>query len=88
MVHYRTTQGGTTAKPATLSGTVPAYLKVARAGNVFTAYTSPDGATWNLVPNSTVTIAAMAGSVLEGLADTSHNNGVLCTVTMDTVQPT
>ena len=31
------------------------------------------------------TIAAMSGTVLEGLAATSHNTSALCTVTMDSV---
>jgi hypothetical protein len=71
-----------------VAGTVPKFLEVTRSGTTFSAYTSPDGVTWTLMPKSTVTIGAMAGSLLEGLAVTSHNSTTLCTVTMDTVQAT
>ena len=66
------------------SGTTPAYLKVARAGNTFTAYTSADGVKWVLIAGSTVTMS-LPSTVLEGLAVTSHHSGVLSTVTMESV---
>jgi hypothetical protein len=69
-----------------VSGTVPAYLRVERSGTTFTAYTSADGATWTLVPGSTVTLN-VSGPMLQGLAVSSHNSTALCTVTMDAVQP-
>jgi outer membrane protein assembly factor BamB len=84
-VQVRATQGGTTVKRATATGTVPAYLKITRTGTSFSAYTSTDGSTWTLIPNSTVTVASLTGSLLEGLAVTSHNAGALSTVTIDTV---
>jgi hypothetical protein len=83
-VQYRAGQGATTNKVATTTGTVPIYVKVTRAGTTFRAYTSPDGVTWTLVPGSTVTLS-MTGTLLEGLALTSHHAGTLCTVNMDTV---
>jgi hypothetical protein len=64
---------------------VPIYVKVTRTGTAFSAYTSPDGVTWTLVPGSTVTLS-MTGTLLEGLAVTSHNVGTLCTVNIDGVQ--
>jgi hypothetical protein len=85
-VQYRSAQGGTTNRIATVSGTVPAYLQVRRSGTTFTAYTSTDGSTWTLLAGSTVTIA-ISGPMLEGLAVTSHNTTALCTVTMDLVVP-
>jgi outer membrane protein assembly factor BamB len=84
-VQVRATQGGTTNKVATATGTVPIYLKITRTGSSFGAFTSGDGATWTLIPNSTVTVASLTGSLLEGLAVTSHNAGALCTVQIDTV---
>ncbi|MBV9615347.1 MAG: hypothetical protein JO031_07825, partial [Ktedonobacteraceae bacterium] len=70
---------------AIFSGTVPAYLKVARSGNTYTAYTSSDGVTWAAVAGSGVTITGMNGSALAGLAFTSHNAAVLGTATFDNV---
>ena len=83
-VQERSTQGGTTTKLANPSGTTPAYLKVARAGNTFTAYTSADGVNWALIAGSTFTMN-LPSTMLEGLAVTSHNTGALSTVTMDSV---
>ena len=83
-VQYRRTQAGTTAKVAIASGTVPTYLEVSRSGGTFSAYVSPDGVTWTLIAGSTVTLN-ITGSMLEGLAVTSHHTGAMCTVTMDTV---
>jgi hypothetical protein len=84
-VQYRASQGATTQKKATTTGTVPIYVKVTRAGTTFSAYTSPDGVTWTLVPGSTVTLS-ITTTLLEGLAVTSHHGGTLCTVNMDGVQ--
>ncbi len=83
-VQERSAQGGTTTKLANPSGTVPAYLRVSRAGNTFSAYTSSDGVTWTLVSNSSFTMT-MPGSLLAGIAMTSHSSGVLGTVTVDSV---
>jgi hypothetical protein len=82
-VQIRKTQGGSTSKLANPTGTVPAYLKITRSGSTFTAYTSADGVTWTLIPGSTATLSL--GSSLAGLAVTSHKNGTLGTVTIDTV---
>src|SRR5258707_1374677 len=84
VVQSRNAQGGTTAQPVKLTGTVPAYLMVARSGSTYTTYTSSDGTTWTLLAGSSVTLN-MSGSVLAGLAVTSHNASVLGTVTFDTV---
>ncbi len=83
-VHVRTTQGGGTSTIANPAGTVPVYLKVSWSGQTFSSYTSSDGANWTLIPGSTATVN-LGSSFLGGLAVTSHNAGVLSTVTMDTV---
>ncbi len=83
-VQLRKTQGGSTSKLANPTGTVPAYLKITRSGSTFTAYTSADGVTWTLIPGSTATLS-LGSSLLAGLAVTSHKDGTLGTVTMDTV---
>ncbi len=83
-VQVRSVQGGTTSKIANPAGTVPQYLEVTRTGSTFSAYTSPDGVTWTLIPGSTATVSLPA-SVLAGLAVTSHNTANTSTVTMNSV---
>jgi hypothetical protein len=84
-VQVRTTDGGTTTKLANPAGTVPAYLEVARSGNTFSAYTSPNGVTWTLIAGSTYTFNPGI-TLLAGLAVTSHNAGTAGTATFDQVQ--
>jgi hypothetical protein len=84
VAQYRTAQGVTSSN-ATTTGAAPVYLGVARNGTTFTAYTSPDGATWTAIPNSSVVLANLTGTLLAGLAVTSHNTSQLSTVTFDTV---
>lgn len=83
-VQYRSAQGAVAAQSANIPGTVPTYVKVSRTGSSFSAYTSADGANWTLVTGSTVTIN-MSGTVLEGVASTSHNTTASCTSTVDSV---
>src|SRR5258708_23497331 len=61
VVQYRNAQAGTTAQPVKITGTVPAYLMVARTGSTYTTYTSSDGTTWTPVAVSSVTLN-MSGS--------------------------
>lgn len=65
----------TTAQTAT--GTTPKWLRVTRAGNVFTSYTSDNGSTWT--PLGTPRTIAMANTIYVGMAVTSHANGTLAT---------
>ena len=82
-VQWRKTQAASTSQ-ALATGTVPAYLQVARSGNTFTAYTSPDGVTWTAIPGSSVTFT-MPTTVLAGLAVNSHTSTKLSTATFDSV---
>ena len=84
VIQYRSVAGGTTQQ-IKLPGAAPTYLKVARVGTAFTAYTSTDGVTWTALAGPTVTLANLTGPLLAGLAVTSHNNKKLCTVTFDSV---
>lgn len=86
-VQYRKTQGAYTGQATTLAGTVPLLLQVARSGNAFTAYTSTNGTTWTMIPNSTVTIGT-GGAFLAGMAVTAHNASALGSATFDTVSLT
>jgi outer membrane protein assembly factor BamB len=82
-VQWRSALAATTTQ-VLAAGSPVVYLKVARSGGSYSAYTSSDGATWTLVPGSTVNLG-LTGTVLAGLADTSHNWGVLSSATFDTV---
>ncbi|MDB5105867.1 MAG: domain containing protein [Fibrobacteres bacterium] len=62
------------------AGASPSWVKLVRAGNLFTAYGSADGVTWNLVGSATM---AMGTEVLVGLAVTSHHNGTPNTSSFD-----
>src|SRR6266480_42933 len=85
VVQYRATQGAYAQQISAVSGTTPTYLKVARSGSTYTAYTSSNGTNWTPVVGSSVTLS-MSSSALAGLAVTSHNSSALSTVTFDTVK--
>ena len=82
-IQWRSALAGTSSQ-VLASGTAPVYLMVARSGGTYSSYTSPDGAAWTLVTGSTVNVG-LTGTVLAGLADTSHSWGVLSTATFDSV---
>jgi hypothetical protein len=63
----------------------PAWVKIVRAGNVFTASVSPDGTTWTQVGSATVPIGATA---LVGLASTSGVYGTTASATFTNVAVT
>ncbi len=86
-VEYRGTAGGTTVGIANPGGAPPVYLKVARAGATYTAYTSADGVTWSAVAGSSVTMAT-TGALLAGLAVSADDGGRISTGTFDTVTVT
>ncbi len=73
VVQYRSTAGASAIQATTVNGAVPVFLKVSRTGSSFSAYTSADGAHWVVLQNSTVTINALNGPALAGLAVTAHN---------------
>lgn len=86
-VQWRSVQAGTTSQATTL-GTVPVYVKIVRSGTTYSAYTSPDGGTWTLVPGSTQTLASLTGGLLDGFAVTSHNTGQYSTAGYNSVVAT
>ena len=68
------TGGSTTGFANTIGLSVPYWLRLERAGNLFTAYQSPNGTTWTPLGTATIT---MADSVKMGLAVCSVNDGTL-----------
>ncbi len=80
----RATTGGSAATVAgPVTGAVPYWVRVTRAGNVFTAYSSPDGTTW--AQAGAAQTITMAANVYIGLPVCSHNTTTLSTVTFDNV---
>jgi len=66
---YRRTSGGITANVAA-AGVAPQWVRLTRAGNIFTAAISSDGAAWTPAGQATI---AMSSTVRIGLAVTSHS---------------
>ncbi|MGZ3714980.1 MAG: hypothetical protein ACXVA4_06145, partial [Ktedonobacterales bacterium] len=66
-------------------GAVPAYLRVGRSSTLFIAYTSTDGVTWTVVAGSIIMLPSLRGTILQGMAVTSHRASAICTVTFDSV---
>ncbi len=84
VVQWRNSQGVTTSQSTKVAATLPVYLKITRSGTMFTAFSSSDGATWTAVPGSSAS-PGVAGTMLAGLAATSHNTSALSTATFDNV---
>jgi len=83
-VQYRPRQGGNAADLMIVPGRPPVYLRVARSGGQFSAYTSADGSSWTEVPGSRISFAVPA-QLMGGLAVTSHNPAKLSTASFDSV---
>ena len=83
-VQYRALPGGNAADLMIVPGRPPVYLRVARSGNEFSAYTSADGSSWTEVPGSRI-VLHLPARLLGGLAVTSHNSGQRSTASFDSV---
>jgi hypothetical protein len=83
--HYRSTAGTAAAQSGTADEVTraPHWIRLRRAGNVFTAFASADGQTWRQ-QGSSITIA-MGASAYVGLALSSHLNAALATATFSNV---
>ena len=78
----RKSNSGVTTHTAGGAGTAPRWVKLTRAGNVISAYSSLDGGSWTLVGSDTF---AMPADVLVGLASTAHDVSAIATATFDNV---
>ena len=67
----RVSTGGQSTHTAGAFATAPYWVRLVRAGQLFTSYVSADGASWQLVGSETITMAA---AVQVGLAVTSHDS--------------
>ena len=79
---YRLSDGGG-CNNNTTGGAAPYWLKLVHAGNVFTGYCSPNGASWTLM--GSVTLTNVTTTALIGLAVTSHKSSSFCAATFDNV---
>ncbi|MDF7805978.1 carbohydrate-binding protein [Pontiellaceae bacterium B12219] len=81
----RSDNDGSTSSYGTFGDTIHAkWIKLERAGDLFTGSYSVDGQTW--IPIQSVSVN-MTGDVLKGLAVTSHDDALLCTSTFNMVPP-
>jgi phosphatidylserine/phosphatidylglycerophosphate/cardiolipin synthase-like enzyme len=78
----RAAAGGSMVHTAGATATAPHWVRLARAGDTFSAYTSADGTTWTLVGTHTI---AMTPTIFVGIPVTSHSDGTLATTTIDNV---
>jgi hypothetical protein len=80
----RVATGGVSTSETVAGIKAPGYLKLARNGNRFTAFRSPDGNVWTQV--GTTRVIDMEAVVYLGLAVTSHNNPALCAASFTNLQ--
>jgi regulation of enolase protein 1 (concanavalin A-like superfamily) len=66
---YRDVTDGISFSSPGPGGTAPGWVRLVRAGDLFTAYHSTDGRTWSLVGSDTI---AMSSTVYVGFAVSSH----------------
>ena len=84
-IQWRDTANGASTAWGTNTDTAPRWLRLARSGNIFTAWKSNDGATWTTVHSVTL---ALPATLQFGLAVTSHNNSALNAASFDSVSVT
>ena len=84
-VQYRSVFNQDTINVSSRPGTLPVYLKASRTGTTYSAYTSTDGASWTLIPGSTLNIPELNGVLMAGLAVTSRDVSVLSQAQFDHV---
>jgi hypothetical protein len=82
----RTSTGGSTSEPGSVSAALPYWVKVTRSGSSFSSYTSLDGVNWTQLGTSQT--ISMAQNVYVGLAVNSGSSSALATATFDNVSVT
>lgn len=80
---YRSsTNGGTSWITSSNYSAAPTWLRIVRAGNVFTGYASVDGTTWTQIGSTTL---AMGTTVLAGLAACARTTDGVNAATFDSL---
>lgn len=78
----RASTGGSAGNTNKTGIALPRWVKVTRAGNVFTSYHSGNGTSWTQIGSVTI---AMGSTIYVGLAVSSNADGTLCTGVFDNV---
>jgi|GEM_PF-1059585 len=81
----RVATAGASTNTAGPVAAAPYWVRLQRAGNIFTASASSNGSSWTTIGTET---NVMTSSIQVGLAVTSHLDGSLCTATFDNVSVT
>ena len=77
----RTATAGTSTS-TTAGGAAPKWLRIVRAGTLFTGYVSDNGTAWTQIGSQSIT---MASQVYVGMAVTAHNNAATASVTFQSL---
>jgi regulation of enolase protein 1 (concanavalin A-like superfamily) len=83
-MQYRSADGGSTSFTSIAGVAAPYWLRMQRAGNVFSVFQSPDGVNWTSA-GSAVTLGNIPSACTIGLALTSHDNTTLAAAQFDHV---
>jgi regulation of enolase protein 1 (concanavalin A-like superfamily) len=84
-MQFRAGSGSNAVDMARAGGlTAPYWVRLARAGNIFSGYRSPDGTNWTQV-GTNLTAITMAANAVAGLAVCSHDSTLLNHSTFDNI---
>ena len=81
-MQFRNATAGASANARTRSGSAPEWVRLVRAGDTFTGFTSEDGTSWQML--GTVAVP-MNTALFVGLAVTSHDAAAATTGEFDNV---
>jgi len=81
----RRVERGVSYSTEAVAGRAPAWVRLSRRGNRFTAYTSEDGSVWSVIGGDTI---SMGATVEAGIALTSHDAGAAATAQFSSIAVT
>jgi hypothetical protein len=82
---YRAAPGGSYTTVATAAFALPIWLRLNRAGNVYSAFTSTDGSTWTAFGNTVTLTLTSDSSSQAGLVVSGRAGALLSSATFDNV---
>src|SRR5258706_8315654 len=85
IIQYRLTEGGGSHQISAGINSSPVFVQINRNGTTYSASTSNDGITWTVIPGSSIGISSLSGTLLAGMAITSHNTVDSSQVVFDNV---